>query len=1209
MAGPRSFAVMTRNLLIHALGAFIAAAALTAVKGVKSQMVVEDTGTFSTPSPVYPTIDFQVLNVNHVFLKQNAPEPLGNSSLKAQTQSFLITGPVTGLLQPAVNASYGPLSVDAPIPPEQLSSGPRILPVILGRQVRSSSPVVKILFHMPAEIQTTSGEERMGFGEVNGRKSSGPKVKDGAHCVTAYAFWETREVRGACLVTPDGFCVAQLKPEPAWFSSASRSGSSSREAARTKTVIGLQGNLVEVYFQSRRDQTGQCTPQDSLQRVGVGKGRDSGRSGTPLRRIGSVNLLRGPPGNPNFLRLRLGGAVVIQTSSKPLKTTDIATFYVFLPSTSTLKNFTLRATVKPGLSFSAARPSDPALWNVILEPGGGVTPNTISVLCQRKAAVTAKRGLLEVLQLDFVPKEVLQHVESQTISWRLEVPGIIKDIGVMRIHTTQRDYVGLAPLVMNTMILNTAVLTGEMVSVPVKVFAVGANNSVTDVSNYTSCKSTEEEVLKISERCDFVYVNGKETRGRSRVMLNFTYGFLSAQLEMSIWMPRLPLLIDVADHELSQIKGWRVPVAMGSRRSTWDSEEEEEMRKGRGCMLQYQYSIMRVLTQFIAQVDNEVLPDSLTGTNPVEYFLGPDWQVDVTNLVRQSVKVADADVARVQDGVVLQGRAVGTTTVQVLSPLTSSILAEKSIRVVDDKVSVTELGVQLVSGLSLSLQLSPGGNRAIVATATTRETITQLKQEAVVSCWVQFSDGAVSPLELFDRSVYSLTVTTPDESVATVRRTPQSTFVVAQGEGEGEGQGALVRVELRICEECQKSKRKSKLAVGSGLLRINFQSSSNVDNNASELMGDLKATLTSQRAVTDIDKWLLRNTLPAQRDPILESTTSTVFPTRYKQPHIVWIGTTSRATTAKTYAAISSTTAAASTNIPLSTAKAVDTAVDLVREGEGQKRNYGNMLDYPNSTPNKNIPKAEIIPKKEPPGSKTPKMIGSDLIKTFRAMSDLEICVYALVGVSCVAILAFLVNCASYNLCFRNHKTPIQAGPTHTGDPKDHKHDWVWLGSNNHSTPVQGVPAQVSTLRRDAHRPLESHHSMDSIGHRTLESPLPTVSAPAVPERTATLGRSRTSSQQQHLQRKVVDPMANRSATLLARPHRSEPLHSPTSKRNQVQFTTFTTLDIKHLAALKKNGVDLNWTNKQAQDQQPALPQAPLPDMPWPVVKPAGEPQ
>lgn len=37
-----------------------------------------------------------------------------------------------------------------------------------------------------------------------------------------------------------------------------------------------------------------------------------------------------------------------------------------------------------------------------------------------------------------------------------------------------------------------------MVSIPVKTLAVEANGSVTDVSNYTSCRSTEEDVLKVS---------------------------------------------------------------------------------------------------------------------------------------------------------------------------------------------------------------------------------------------------------------------------------------------------------------------------------------------------------------------------------------------------------------------------------------------------------------------------------------------------------------------------------------------------------------------------------------------------------------------------------------------------------------------------------------------------------------------------------------
>ncbi|XP_077479065.1 transmembrane protein 132D-like [Stigmatopora argus] len=1165
---------MMLNFPLRFMSPLVTFAVLTAVtKDVKSQQSPEPTETFA-PLPVYPAVKFQVLNVDHVVLRQDIPGLRGNSSLKAHTQTFLITDPGAGLLQPALNASYGPLNVDAPIPLEVLFAGRRILPVILGRQVRSASPVIKILFHMP----------RQGDG-------SPEKIEDRAHCVTAYAFWGTREVRGACLVSQGQFCVAQLKPEPAWFSLFVPNGTSSKEMGRTETMKGLQGNVVEVYFQSRIDETGRCTPQDSLQRVGVGRAGVLEGSGTPLTRIGSVNLLKTPAGNTTLFRLRLGGAVVIQASSKPLKTEDVVTFYVLLSSTSTLESFTLRAMVKPGLSFSGVRPSDPMIWDVKIEPGKVGIANAVSVFCQRKVAITSKRGLVEVLQLDFVPKDISELVETHTISWRLDQPGNVRDVGQMRIYTTQRDYVGLAPLVMSNDVLNTAVLTGKVVKVPVKALAVEANGSTNDVSSLTSCRSTDKEVIKVSERCDYVFVTGKESRGKSRVLINFTYGYLSAQLEMSVWVPRLPLRIDVADSELNQIKGWRVPINPSNRKPTWNSEEEEEMRKGRGCMLQYQHSTMKVFTHF--EANSDFAPDLLTGAKPLDYFLGPDWQVDVTNLVRYSVKVADPDVARIQDGDVVQGRAVGTTTIQVISPLTSSVLAEKAITVVDDKVSVMELGVKLVSGLSLSLQPCPGSNSAVVALATIRETITQLKQEATVSCWVQFSDGAITPLEIFDRGIYSLTVSTPDETMATVRRTPQSMFVVAHSEGEG--QGVIVKAELRICEECQKSKRKSKLAVGTGFLRINFKGGGKVfgrtdgpgnekkqdySRGGSEMPGEVKTTMKS-----DV------GTLP-------ETGTSTILSAKTVGTRVAGTGANSKSTENLQFMVPSASTVSVAKSP--GTARTTDTTpVDKA----GQKGGFGNMLDNPNFPPNKGIRRANFPPKKEPPTVISPKVFEGDLIRTFRSMSDLEIGIYSLVGVLGLAILGFLLNCASYRFCFRKNKTPIQAGTTASGDPKNHKHDWVWLGGNDQHAASQGTPAQVSTLTR---------HSSESKGHRSTESPLPAAGPNVVslPERTATLGRSRTGSQQQ-IHRKVMDPVVNRSATLLARPHRSEPLHSPTSKRNQVQFTTFTTLDIKHLAALKKNNLDFNGTNQQQLHQQMAPPetQIPLPDMPWPVVKPHGEPQ
>lgn len=294
----------------------------------------EDLGTPSIPTPVYPSVNFELLDVKHVILQQDGVEPVGNSSWRSLSQTFLITAPPSRLLQPRVNASFGPLTVDAPVPQDQLLSGPKILAVLLARQVRSSSPVLRILFHMPADGSVD--QEKSAPGDPQRRRMSR------AQCVTAYAFWETREVRGSCLLTPDGFCVAQLRPEPAWFGSASRSDSSSGETSRTEGARSLERNLVEVYFQSRRDPTGQCAPQDSLQRVGVGRGRDSKASGTPMKRLGSVSLVRSPPGNPTFYRLKLGGAMVIQTSSKPLKAGDVATFNIFFSSTSTVQNFSLR---------------------------------------------------------------------------------------------------------------------------------------------------------------------------------------------------------------------------------------------------------------------------------------------------------------------------------------------------------------------------------------------------------------------------------------------------------------------------------------------------------------------------------------------------------------------------------------------------------------------------------------------------------------------------------------------------------------------------------------------------------------------------------------------------------------------------------------------------------------------------------------------------
>lgn len=93
------------------------------------------------------------------------------------------------------------------------------------------------------------------------------------------------------------------------------------------------------------------------------------------------------------------------------------------------------------------------------------------------------------------------------------------------------------------------------------------------------------------------------------------------------------------------------------RRPTRESDDEEdEEKKGRGCSLQYQHAMVRVLTQFVAEA-----PDA----GQLSCMLGPDWQFDVTHLVVGSMKVEEPRIVQLQDGRTLVGREPGITTVQV----------------------------------------------------------------------------------------------------------------------------------------------------------------------------------------------------------------------------------------------------------------------------------------------------------------------------------------------------------------------------------------------------------------------------------------------------------------------------------------------------------------------------------------------------------------
>ncbi|XP_016058612.1 PREDICTED: transmembrane protein 132C, partial [Miniopterus natalensis] len=803
------------------------------------------------------------------------------------------------------------------------------------------------------------------------------------------------------------------------------------------------GSAVELYYTVHPgDGRGDCADGDPRKGNAIRPGRGGPEDSTShLRRIGAVGLYRAQDSGDRLSELRLDGNVAIWLPSRPAKQGEVVTAYVTVASNSTLDLFILRAKVKKGVNVLSARSSEPRQWDVRQELGNGGKHTTSTLVCQRLAPSARNRssGLLnEVAQVDLEIASFSSLSGTQPVTWQVEYPRKgASEAAVAEIFVSQKDLAGIVPLAMDTELLNTAILTGKTVALPIRVVSVEENGAVTDISESVECRSADEDVIKVSDRCDYVFVNGKEMKGKVDAVVNFTYQHLSAPLHLTVWVPRLPLQIEVSDTELSQIKGWRVPI-VASRRPTRDSEGEEE-RRARGCALQYQHATVQVLTQFVSEGAGPWAQPSL--------LLGPDWQVDITHLVADSMKLEEPRVAELQDGRVLVGREVGMTAIQVLSPLSDSILAEKTVTVLEDKVSLTDLAVQLVAGLSVALHPSTGESKAVTAVATAEELLRAPKQEAVVSTWLQFSDGSATPLDVYDVKDFALTVTSLDEAVVSVpqARSPRWPVVAA----EGEGQGPLVRVDLSISETCQKSKRKSVLAVGVGSVRVKF-GQSDVDSGPAgyEDQGEIRNHASDRRP----------------KGPDLERAGQD----GHAQGSSAW-----------------------------------EREEGALRRGGPTARS---LLD------NRVAKNSRLDGGRPPPEGQL-------------GLSDLQIGMYALLGVFCLAILVFLINCATFALKYRHKQLPPEGQASGT-----HSHDWVWLGTE----------AELLESGGEGSPPPDEHTTIIDRGPGACEDS----------------GHLLLNGGSQ----KLVQGQAPRPAEPGVRDQKREPLPSPTSRRKKVKFTTFTTI-------------------------------------------------
>lgn len=349
----------------------------------------------------------------------------------------------------------------------------------------------------------------------------------------------------------------------------------------------------------------------------------------------------------------------------------------------------------------------------------------------------------------------------------------------------------------------------------------------------------------------------------------------------------------------------------------------------------------------------------------------------------------------------------------------------------------------------------------------------------MISTWLQFSDGSVTPLDIYDTKDFTLTATSLDEAVVSVPqpRSPRWPVVMA----EGEGQGPLVRVDLTIAEACQKNKRKSVLAVGVGSVRVKF-GQNDADSSPGGGGDDEEAEIknhASDRRSKGQDGHFYGSSSSAEREE----------------------GALRRgSTTARSL---------------LDNKVVKNSRLDGARlAGEGQLQNI--PIDFANFPAQVDLPQAG--------GG----LADGDLVQAPRGLSDLEIGMYALLGVFCLAILVFLINCATFALKYRHKQVPPEGQASMT-----HSHDWVWLGNE----------AELLENVGEGSPPQDEHTTIIDRGPGGFEES----------NRLLLNGGS-----QKHVQSQIPRPAE--SGGRQARDQKHEPLHSPTSKRKKVKFTTFTTI-------------------------------------------------
>lgn len=731
-------------------------------------------------------------------------ESVISSQSDLRKETFLVTR--LGNKEPHVRASFQHVQKQEHVPWDVIGAqGKGIRGEVIKGEVTPSDPVTHVLFH------------RTGA-DLHSRVSQN-------QCVSVQAVHHgDLRVQGFCRIeTSLDVCIVELHFSSSWFSLPS---------LPVNVTLNYSASEECKYYEERSEIAGM------VHLVGVN--------------------------TPKVQRVSVGDFMTITLPDKTLLPGEVFTASISLRQNWTQPIFSLRVRCRTGLELLFARSAAPNTWAIKTETQKGAKHHTIIGHFTHRGS-SERRTHPVVALLDFLVGNVsVGSAVSRRIMFQLDGPVASATSagfrGSAEVLVSDRDLRAIIPLVKSNEILNTALLTGISQKIPVKVLALEAGGHVVDVTKQAGCETPSAQIVQVSDGCDFLFVGGKETQGAVDVKVEFWLERLRSSLSLSLWVPLLPLRVEVSDTNLQ-----RLPSSGSFGYSQDENDGERKIasdRNSQSCRAQYQRAQVRFLAHFVAH--------SLDGSHQLIYFMGSDWLLDVSPLIRSQAVVRDLRIAHLEEeGSVLIGQQPGVTSVEVRSPLSHSILGEQTIFVSSETVSILELHSRLVWGINLSVIPSSTRHPGVFTVLCQSQEVAVIpKQESVMSVWLMFSDLSAAPLTLYDPLELSLSVVSSDDHILSVHQPVVSahSWSLPVLIFESPGEGPLLRTSLYLPERCR---RDSSGLLSAGYVRIIFPR--NVTHGGEYPGNDIlqsDSDLTSKDSDTIL---AVNNVIPGTSDIILRS--------------------------------------------------------------------------------------------------------------------------------------------------------------------------------------------------------------------------------------------------------------------------------------------------------------------------------------------------